>query len=193
MDTKLFITKLFAKKEIVDYTYVTLFFIISTLFAFFAIRPSLTIAFTLRKEAQELKKINDAYEKNIIKIIALQSQLEAVRSKTYLVNEATPSKPEIKIVIDNLQKITVDETVRLKEFTIPETVLKSDPKNSDLKNIPISLALESEYQELNAFIKSLFLKRRLTVIKNLEINKVDSQSTGSAGLEYNLSIENYYL
>lgn len=193
MNTKNFVTQLLSKKEIADYTYITLFFIISTMFVVFAIRPSLTIAFALRKEAQELKKINNKYEQNIVKIIALQSQLESVRNKIYLLEEATPSKPEIKIVVNNLQTAADQSGVQLKEFTIPEIILKGELKKEGLQNIPLSLNLESEYQKLNNFINDLLLKRRLAVIKNLEINKTDVESTGSAELKYGIEIENYYL
>lgn len=193
MNTKNFVTQLLSKKEIADYTYITLFFIISTMFVVFAIRPSLTIAFALRKEAQELKKINNEYEQNIVKIIALQSQLESVRNKMYLLEEATPSKPEIKIVVNNLQTVADQSGVQLKEFTIPEIILKGELKKKGLQNIPLSLDLESEYQKLNDFINDLLLRRRLAVIKNLEINKTDVESTGSAELKYGIEIENYYL
>lgn len=193
MNTKNFVTQLLSKKEITDYTYITLFFIISTMFVVFAIRPSLTIAFALRKEAQELKKINNEYEQNIVKIIALQSQLESVRNKIYLLEEATPSKPEIKIVVNNLQTVADQSGVQLKEFTIPEIILKGELKKEGLQNIPFSLDLESEYQKLNDFINDLLLRRRLAVIKNLEINKTDVESTGSAELKYGIEIENYYL
>lgn len=193
MNTKNFVTQLLSKKEIADYTYITLFFIISTMFVVFAIRPSLTIAFALRKEAQELKKINNEYEQNIVKIIALQSQLESVRNKIYLLEEATPSKPEIKIVVNNLQTVADQSGVQLKEFTIPEIILKGELKKEGLQNIPLSLDLESEYQKLNDFINDLLLRRRLSVIKNLEINKTDVESTESAELKYGIEIENYYL
>ena len=167
MDTKLFITQLLSKKEVADYTYTTLFFIISTMFVLFAIRPSLTIAFALRKEAQELKKINTAYEQNIVKIIALQSQLTTIRNKIHLLEEATPSKPEIKIIINNLQTIADESAVQLKEFGIPEITLKGEVKKEGLQTIPLSLDLESEYQKLNDFINALSLTRPLTIIKNL--------------------------
>lgn len=193
MNTKNFVTQLLSKKEIADYTYITLFLIISTMFVVFAIRPSLAIAFALRKEAQELKKINNEYEQNIIKIIALQSQLESVRNKIYLLEEATPSKPEIKIVVNNLQTVADQSGVQLKEFTIPEIILKGELKKEGLQNIPLSLNLESEYQKLNDFINDLLLKRRLAVIKNLDINKTDVESTESAELKYGIEIENYYL
>lgn len=193
MDIKIFIDKLLSKKEVADYTYATLFFIISTMFAVFAIRPSLTIAFSLRKEAQELTKINNEYEQNIAKIITLQSKLESIRSKIYLLDEATPSKPEIKIVIDNLQGIALENSVQLKEFEVPEITLKGDLKKEGLQAIRLSFALESEYQKLHDFINALLLKRRLSVVKELEINKLDTESTGSAELEYNIKIENYHL
>lgn len=192
-DKENLIEKLFAKKEIIDYTYVTLFFLISTLFAFFAIRPSLIITFALRKESGDLKKIHNSYEQNIDKIIAIQSQLESVRSKIYLLEEATPSKPAIKIVIDNLQQVAIDSEINLKKLTIPDIVLKSDIKNTELKNIPLSLSLESEYKTLHALINNFFLKRRLTVIKNLQLNKNDPELNASAELKYTIDIENYYL
>lgn len=193
MNKKAFLTQFFTKKEVIDYTYATLFFLISTLFAFFAIRPSLSIAVSLRKEAEELRAVNEAYEKNITTIIKIQSQLEAVRSKVFLLDEAAPSKPAVKGVIDNLQTIVASEGAVLDEFNIPSIVLKDTTEKKDLKTIPLSFALNAEYTVINAIIKDLFLKRRITVIKNLEINKAEIGSSISADLKTDMDIENYYL
>lgn len=194
MDKKIAsLRKLFAKKEVLDYTYATLFFIISSLFAFFAIKPSLAIAFSLKKEAEELKKINRLYEKNIANIIRIQSELEAVRDKIYLIDAATPSKPDIKIIIDNVNETAHNSTITLKPFILSSVDLKSSLKNNHLKNIPINLVFGGDYQGLNDFIKDILTKRRLTIIKNLNITKGDLTSSESASLNSTMTIENYYL
>lgn len=191
MNKKTFLTQLLTKKEVVDYTYATLFFLLSALFAVFAIRPSLSIAFSLKKEAAELKKINEAYEHNINAVIKIQSQLEQVRDKVYLLDEAAPSRIAIKNVIDNVQKTTTEQGIDLKEFNVPSVVLKGN-KEKGIKTVPLTFELNSDYTALDAFVKALFLKRRLTVVNNLQI-ETDAQSSISATLNTKMSIENYYL
>lgn len=193
MDKRLAAVKqLFSQKQVADYTYATLFFLISSLFAFLAIKPSLSIAFSLKREADDLAKLNAAYEKNIESIIKIQKELETVRGKTFLIAEATPDKPEIKTVIDNITGAVGASGGQLEPFDMPAIDLKGDGQNKTLKAIPIGLSLEGEWTALNSLIDELTAKRRLTVIKNLNIVKSEASSQ-SASLKSDVDIENYYL
>lgn len=192
MDTRALIQKLLSKKEIVDYTYATLFFLISSIFAFFAIKPSLSIALSLKREAEALTRVNTRYEQNIAQIIKIQSQLEKVRSQTYLLHQATPDKPEIKTVIDTIRKTAANTNVDLNTFGLPSLELKQEKPTNELKPISMSLNFSGDYPVLRNFIDELWAKRRLTVIKELKISK-ETETSGSAQLESNLVIENYYL
>ena len=60
-------------KKAKDYTFASLFFIVLSIFVFFAIRPSLVTAFSLKKEEEELTKINTSYEAVISRIVTIQS------------------------------------------------------------------------------------------------------------------------
>lgn len=194
MDQKLAtIKKFFSKKETADYIYMTLFFLFSTLFAFLAIKPSLTIAFSLKKEAEDLKKINLLYEKNIESIIKIQSQLESVRSKTFLLEAAIPKNPEPKIIIDNVLNATTQSAVTMEPFDMPAIDIKRNAQTNTLKSLPLSLSIEGDYQSLNNLIQELIAVRRLIVIKSLDIGKSDGVSSGSAQLKSTMMIENYFL
>ena len=52
-------------KKVRDYIYISIFFILFSIFIFFAIKPALTTAFSLKKEEEELKEKNLIYQKAI--------------------------------------------------------------------------------------------------------------------------------
>jgi hypothetical protein len=45
-----------------DYSYAIMFFLVSTFFVVFVIRPVLSIAVALQKESSELEQVNKVYE-----------------------------------------------------------------------------------------------------------------------------------
>jgi hypothetical protein len=61
MDKQSLVKKLLGQKEAKDYSYAVLFLIISSFFALFAIKPALSIAFSLKREAADLDRINILY------------------------------------------------------------------------------------------------------------------------------------
>ena len=71
IDKKTLLKGILNRKDLVDYTYGILFLIISSFFLFFAIRPALTIAFSLQRESIDLKKLNAQYEENVLKIVEM--------------------------------------------------------------------------------------------------------------------------
>ena len=61
IDKTTLINRLTQSKETKDYTYAILFLLISSFFAFAVIRPVITIAVSLDREAKDLRVTNDFF------------------------------------------------------------------------------------------------------------------------------------
>jgi Tfp pilus assembly protein PilO len=193
MNKQLLIKKLLSKKEIKDYTNMILFFLISSFFIVFAIKPALIVAFSRKREAFDLKRINTIYEKNILKIVETQARLENIRDKTYLLHQALPKNPEMKILIDDIKKIANSESMLINNLRLASVDLKKKLKENKRKPLIIEIETEGEFPNLKNFIQKMVDQRRIKIIKNLRVLREDNLTTASARLKIMMKIEGYYL
>lgn len=193
MDKQLLIKKILAKREIRDYTYMILFFIISSFFTLFAIKPALTIVFSLKREAFDLERINAIYEKNILKLVDIQFKLENIRDKTYLLDQAMPKRPEMKTLVDNIKQLASAEGMLIDNLSLLSVDLKKKTKDTQKKPLIINIETKAEFSAVNIFIKKITDQRRIKTIKNLKILRETDFSTDSAHLKIMMETEGYYL
>lgn len=193
MDRQSLVKKILNKKELRDYTYATLFLFTSSFFIFFVIKPALSIAFSLKKEATELRQISDQYEKNILRIINIQSQLETVRNDLYLIDEALPNKSKMKNLVDEIKNIASSEGIVIKELNFSKINLKKTKQGKNLNSLKIDIAIDANFPQIRNFTEKIIENRRLIEIDKLEIVKEDVLSTESAELKIEMEVKGFYL
>lgn len=193
MDRQSLVKKILNKKGIRDYTYATLFLFTSSFFTFFVIRPALSVAFSLKKEASELRRISDQYEKNILRIIKIQSQLEMVRNDLYLIDEAIPNKSKMKKLVDEIKNVASSEGIIIKDLNFSKINLKKTKQGKTINSLKINIAIEADFPKVLNFTEKIIKSRRLMEISKLEIIKENVSSTESAELKVETEIQGFYL
>lgn len=193
MDKRVILKNLFNKPEVKDYTYIIFFLIIFSAFAFFIIKPSLTIAFSLRREASDLKKVREIYETNNAKLVSIQTALESLRDKTNLLDEAIPPTAQTKTIIDNIRTAAVGAGISINNLSMSSVDLKSNIKSNEHKKVSISMTTEGKFPDLQSFIRSIINQRRIKTITDLRISKANPTSTQSGTLKVVIEFEGYYL
>jgi len=181
--------KIFTKKT-QDYSFSILFFLILSIFVVFAIRPSLTTAFSLTKEENDLKTLDVQYEMQIGNIINLQSTIEENRDKLYLVEESISNSPQVNKIIMDIKKVGDSNSIIITSLSIGEVNL-TELDNKSLQTLKISLEGSGNYENIMAFIKTLFNKRRLETIEKMKIIK-DEKNTSNSTLTIKMDIQGYY-
>ena len=129
------VTDALKSKNIKDYSYAIMFFLVASFFAFAVIRPVLGIAVSIRREGEDLVRVNQVYEKNITRVLELQSEIENVRSKRYLLDEALPSQPRLQNVIEDIQRAGSDAQVEILSVQIDPLELKQQSGSAKAKKI----------------------------------------------------------
>lgn len=187
------IKKIQVNNQLKDYTYFTLFFLISSFFIFFVIKPSMLMAFSLRERLNRLSKIDKEYEKSIINIIDIQNQLINAREHLNILELSLPSKPETKKIVDFLDKVASEEASIVKNLSISSLDLIN--KKENLNSFNFYLELESNFSSIQRIIEKILNNRRLIDIKKLTISKIrfNQDSTQEAKLRLELILESYYL
>ncbi|OGK39807.1 hypothetical protein A3F34_01075 [Candidatus Roizmanbacteria bacterium RIFCSPHIGHO2_12_FULL_44_10] len=182
--------------QVRDYSYAILFFLVSSFFAFFVIRPVLSIAISLRKEGIELQKINETYEKNIAAVLKIQANLEEIRPRKQVIDTALPSQPELNGIIKDIRSAAAQEGIAVLSLSVSGIEIKSDkpPERIKPNSIEAEIDINADFNQLNSFIHAMTNQRRIKTIKALRVRR--ELSTGSeqqVKLHLTMNIETYYL
>lgn len=185
--------QLFNKKT-KDYTNLTFFFLIFSIFAFFVIRPSLTTAFSLQTKEEALKKTDMQYEEIVSRIPAIQATLEEIRLDQYLITQALPEIPNLNNTLQEIRAGGSKTGLIINKMTVNDVALISLEKPA-LKRMIIEIEAKSTYDKIIAFQREIHNQKRLKRIKNFEIIKEDSRidASESGMLKVQIQIEGYYL
>lgn len=167
-----------------------LFFLIFSIFIVFAINPSLKTAFSLKKEAKDLTKIDSLYEKKIMGISLIQSQIEDNRDNLFLLSEAISEYPEVNKMVNDIKTIADKNSLIIKKANIADVNLSQSKKSLD--KVRLIIEGKTNFDNLLTFIKDLSGQRRLKTIYNLIVNQ-DNESTTSGQLQVTLTIDGFYL
>lgn len=183
--------QLFNKKT-KDYTNLTFFFLIFSIFTFFVIRPSLTTAFSRQSEEVSLKDTEAQYEQIVSRIPQIQSALEELRQDRPLINSSLPQTPQINTLVQEIRNGGEKAGMPIGRMSVSDVSLVG-PSAPTLKSVLIDVESDTTYDKIIAFQQQINNQRRVKKIKAFEIIKEDFQSSTSGSLKVKMQIEGYYL
>jgi Tfp pilus assembly protein PilO len=182
-------------KNVRDYTYAIMFFAVSTFFAIAVIRPVLGIAISIQRQAKDLENINQLYEKNITKVLELQAQIEDLRPRKFVLDEALPTQPRVDAVIAEIRSAAAQSNVRILSLAIDPIDLKTlepPPEERETEMVKATIDAEATFPEIEAFIRAVAGQRRVKGIHNL-IMTVNRGSESTVTLTLEIELESYYI
>lgn len=180
-------------KKVRDYIYISIFFILFSIFILFAIKPALTTAFSLKKEEEELKEKNLTYQKAIADANNNLYVLEDVRDKLFLIDESISNSPQINKVVDDIENASIDSSLLLKNIFVSEKIDYIDLKKTDFKEIRVNLESQGRFADVLNMVKVINAQRRLKLIDNIEFFNEIEISTNSGSLDIKSEIVGFYL
>lgn len=183
--------QIFTQKR-TDYSFTVMFLLIFSLFIFFAIRPSLTTAASLKKEEQDLTRIDGLYEDKIISIAKVQSLMEENRNEIPMLYQAISSSPQVNKMVEDIKQAADLSSFTIKKTSMGDVNLTGITKNK-LENLEADIEGVSTFEQLQKFIQILTDQRRLKTIDKIAITKDGEYSSSSAQLKVNLHLIGYYL
>jgi len=184
------ISKVIFEKKNTDYLYVIFFLLIFSIFIVFAIKPSLTTAYSLKKEEIDLIKIDMVYEEKINNITSIQSQIEDNRDNLPLLNQSIPERPEVNKIIEDVKKTADKNSIIIDKTSIVD--IDFSKTNKEKRDVKMKMEVTTSFENLKQFITDILGQRRLKLIDELIVSK-DKDSSGSGNLKVNFIINGYYL
>jgi Tfp pilus assembly protein PilO len=168
-----------------DYQQISFILFIIGFFFIFAIRPSISLIYTLQKEKSDYEKINETLEVKIQQIITTQEQFMQLINNKSLIDEALPSTHQISIT----KKFLID-SVEITNFTIQKIIILP-PNPGTLNTVKIELAGQGDYKKILKLIGDINNSRRLISIDFLSMEP-DKQSTESGQINFNGIFDTFY-
>jgi Tfp pilus assembly protein PilO len=189
------------QRKVQDFSYAILFLLVSSFFAYFVIRPVLSIAVALHKEGEDLARINKVYEENISKVLQLQAELELVRPKVHLLNTALPDSPKVDVLIQDIRKVAAAENITIDNVSIEGLQIKSEKKTElkpgELYGVKIDVGIAGSYDDTVRFVNALAQQRRIKTIQSIDIvSSKDVKASSSAipaFVKLKMNVQAYYL
>lgn len=179
-------------KHAQDYTYISLFFLVFSIFVIFIIQPSLSTAFTLKEEENELRVQDARYEKMISDIVLTQANYQLMRERLPLLTAALPRSPLINALLSDITQAGTTANFAITNMTADEVKLVAS-STATLKKVVVDIEGTGSFENIMAFQEALSKQRRLKTIHQLEIGKETFESSGSSQLKIKLFIEGYHL
>lgn len=191
MNTKDLILKLTQDTKVKDYSYAILFFLISSFFAWFVIKPVLGIAFSLDRQKKDLLVVDAVYEKSLNELIDTQSKLELIRDRVQLLDEALPSGPQTQSVLISMQNAAAKTGVQMSKVSIARINLKT--KGNTAETFSVNAQIDGSFAQAQSFMRELLNQRRIKTIKDLHLVSVGATEQTSPAVRVTIVVDVAYL
>ncbi len=191
MNTKDLILKLTQDTKVKDYSYAILFFLISSFFAWFVIKPVLGIAFSLDRQKKDLLVVDAVYEKSLNELIDTQSKLELIRDRVRLLDEALPAGPQTQSVLISMQSAAAKTGVSMSKISIARINLKT--KGTTAETFSVNAQIDGSFAQAQSFIRELMNQRRIKTIKDLRLISVGASEQSLPAVRVNVVVDVAYL
>jgi Tfp pilus assembly protein PilO len=183
-----------------QYTTAVFSFLAVSLFALYAIKPTIQTILYLRKEIQEKTEINKQMENKIAALIEAQSTYQSIEPQLPLVASAMPDNPDALNLVRQLRNLasTTDASISSVSLSSVQLTQPEGPKKNSsklmLQELPANIIVSGGYGQMKAFIDSLVQMRRIIHIDSVTFGPAteDSGAKGSNTLQLVLRIKAYY-
>lgn len=196
-DYRLIVKEFLGQQEIQAYTMAILSFFALAFFFVFAIKPTLTTFFTLRKQIEDRKEVDLKLEDKINAL--LKAQEEYQKNKDYLSfsNEALPNDPQFTALLSRIEDLAKDHAITLKTLKIGgfeflkvgagKTRTTAQDGEEGLSYFDFTLGLSATYNKEESFLNALTNIRRIVMLDTVKFNKDQEE------LNLDMQAKAYYL
>lgn len=149
-------------------------------FGIFAISPTLSTIFDLRKQLADDTFVNQQLQTKINNLSSLEQQYNQMGSNLTNIYNAIPQNPDAPLLSAQIAALAQKHNLTLTNYNVAEVQLVSSTKNSKVQSFVFTLQAEGNYNDMLSFTKELPTLTRLITVESMEIGK--SQQSGALAL-----------
>jgi Tfp pilus assembly protein PilO len=140
-------------------------------FGIFAINPTLSTIFDLRKQLADDVSANQQLQTKINNLSSLQQQYTQLGSNLTNIYSAVPQNPQAPLLSAQIAALGQKHTITLTSYRVSEVELASTPKDAKIQSFTFTLQAEGSYTNMLSFSTELTRLTRLLTVESIEIGK----------------------
>lgn len=180
----------FKKPRVKAYTMLILSFFTMSFFGFFAIKPTLTTIFQLRKKIADSQSVNRTLEQKIIHLFQLKEEYEKLEKDLPLITAALPAEPQVYSLLKNLEDLAQATGATISGVRVNNVNL-ADNQSPSSNKLSCSVILEGSYSACRQFLDRLLNTSRIYKTDRFEMRSGSKRE--ASVLKLDLNLEAYFL
>ncbi|OGG14941.1 hypothetical protein A2875_03190 [Candidatus Gottesmanbacteria bacterium RIFCSPHIGHO2_01_FULL_46_14] len=184
------------------YTTIAFTFLSISLFAWYAIRPTLQTILYLRREIKDKTEVNQKMEEKITALIEAQNNLTQIEPNLPLLSQALPSTPDIIRIMSQLNALAgvtqaSISAVRVSDVSVTGATVSASvaQKPGTPYELSFGMTLTGTFEQLQAFLNGMIDMRRIITVEKINFSPSSSGRNESANgpLQLTMKLRAYYL
>lgn len=160
---------------------------VSIFFLIFAINPTLSTIFRLKKDLKDSELVEKALDSKIKNMSSLFQQKQEIKDDIPLIIASVPDKPEAPILFAQIQSIANDSSVEISDENTNNVPLQGQIA-SESASINFQITAIGQYENVYTFLSNLSNMQRAIYIESISIDK----STKGEGIEASIFGKAFY-
>lgn len=187
-----------------NYSTVIFFFLVLSVFGWYAIRPTIQTILYLQREIKDKTEIDKKMDDKIYALIEANAAYENSQSLLPVLSEAIPQNPDALDIVSQLSNLAHEKNVTLSLLKMSDIPLATPSTTVSLKNqkrfipLPISFSIEGSFPTIVSYLKDLITLRRIVTIDSMDFTPLKaaglaaSESGTIATLKASINLSTYY-
>ncbi|HCM82277.1 MAG: hypothetical protein UV63_C0006G0014 [Microgenomates group bacterium GW2011_GWC1_43_11] len=188
-----------------NYSTVVFFFLVLSVFGWYAIRPTIQTILYLRREIKDKTDMNKKMDEKIYALIEANSAFENAQTLVPVLSEAIPKNPDALDLVVQIQTLATEKNVILSSLQMADIPLSTPSGSATPKNpkslyveFPIVFSAEGPYLSVVSFLKELINMRRIVTVRSMNfipakiMYPLASDSGKPAVIKVSMNLLGYY-
>jgi len=187
-----------------NYSTVIFFFLVLSVFGWYAIRPTIQTILYLQREIKDKTEIDKKMDAKIYALIEVNTAYEQNQTLLPVLSEAIPVTPEALDIVSQINLLASEKGVVLSSLSMSNIPLatqsaESTPKNiKPVTEIPITFSIQGPFLSVLTFLKELILMRRIVTIQSMNFIPIKtvslsaSESGKPTSIKVSMTVLTYY-
>lgn len=174
------LTKLFEKEEVKAYTMAILSFFALSFFTLFAIKPTLSTLFTLKKQIADSEQLDKNLETKINSLLEVQGEFQGYKEDLNLVKEALPTYPKLPNLLRKIEGLANEQGIIITDLQVEGFELQEKTTSDEPLSFTFLLSIAGDYSQVEGFLKKLLNLRRIIALEELKFSLDQEQKINLA-------------
>ena len=176
------------------YTAIIFSFLVVSLFAWYAIRPTMQTIFTLKREIVDKTDIDKKMENKISALIEAQAAYQEIEPNIPLIEQALPVYSDSPRAVHQLQGLAADADVTMSDLSLAAVpIATSTAVPNTITDFPISLTVTGTYPQITTFVHGILTLRRMMNIDSMLFSPSQSATPSGTQIKLDLKLKVFYL